>query len=79
MSIEGLVVPELLTTSQTWRIDDLVSYCKLLERLLLAVYPGFRGRAEAEREFSGPGVYRLQIRVNRPEGSTLVSLKWEGL
>lgn len=27
---------------------------------------------------SGSGVYRLQIRLNRPEGCPLYSLKWEG-
>lgn len=79
MSIDGLLVPDVLSTSQTWAVANESGYAGLLDdvlgRLYLGVWPKY---ADRDDEWSGPGVYRLQIRLNRPEGRPLYSLKWEG-
>ena len=81
MSIGGVVLPDVITSSQTWALMTPSDARKLLTRLLNAVYPetGWQHYACRDDEWSGPGVYRLQIRLNRPEGTPLYSLKWEGV
>lgn len=78
MSMDDLLVPDILSTSQTWAVEDKSGYARLLDdvlgRLYLGVWPKY---ADRDDEWSGPGVYRLQARLNRPEGRPLYSLKWE--
>lgn len=79
MSIPDLVIPEILSTSQTWEIENRFKYIKLLDDILEQLYLGvWQKYADRHDEWSHAGVYRLQIRVNRPEGRPLYSLKWEG-
>lgn len=74
-----MIVPDTLSTRMTWVIMEEDGYRKLLNRLLERLYPLARGFSfDRDDEWSGPGVYRLQIRLNRPEGRPLYSLKWEG-
>lgn len=76
-----MIIPDLITTRMTWAITEEGGYRKLLTRILNQLYPGNTWQRHAHRddEWSGPGVYRLQVRLNRPEGKPLYSLKWEGL
>lgn len=80
MSIGGAVLPDVVTSSQTWALLSPSDARKLLNKLLNAVYPNgvWQKYAYRDDEWSGPGSYRLQMRVNRPEGMPLYSLKWEG-
>lgn len=80
-------VPDTLSTSMTWAIMEETGLTKLLDSVLEQMYPGgfFQKRegvwekcVDREYEWSGPGSYRLQVRLNRPEGRPLYSLKWEG-
>ena len=71
---------DMLTSSQTWALETPEAHRTLLYGLLDRLYAGVWPRyADVEEEWSGPGVYRLQVRVNRPEGRPLYSLKWEGV
>lgn len=81
MSIEGVVLPDVVTSSQTWALVTPSDARRLMDRLLDAVCPetGWQRCACRDDEWSGPGVYRLQVRLNRPEGRPLYSLKWEGV
>lgn len=78
-AIQGPVIPDIVTSSQRWAVKDWTDCAKLLneilERLYLGVWPRY---ADRDNEWSGPGVYRLQVRINRPEGRPLYSLKWDG-
>ena len=90
-AIFGPLVPDTISTSQTWAVKDMLEYKKLLDGVLKQLYSDEMLEPEdwmepencmkcAERndEWSGSGIYRLQIRMNRPEGRPLYSLKWEG-
>lgn len=73
-------LPGLVCSTQTWTLQDKAQYENLLERLLKALCGDCWLRfADREVEWSGAGVYRLQVRLNRPEGRPLYSLKWEGV
>jgi hypothetical protein len=75
------LVPDIITSSQTWSLLDPSEYDRLLRRIVNSLYPGQtwqRYTSINPLEWSGPGVYSLQIRLNRPEGRPLYSLKWEG-
>lgn len=73
------VVPDVLSSAQSWRLDSRRCYCTLLRSLLEGLCgTGFVRHADLDAEWSGTGVYRLQVRLNRPEGRPLFSLKWEG-
>lgn len=78
-AIPMALVPDVVTSSQTWALTDEDEASRLLdgilERLYLGQWPKY---ADRDGEWSGSGVYRLQIRLNRPEGRPLYSLKWEG-
>lgn len=74
-----MTVPDTLSTRMTWAVMEENGYRKLLDGLLVQLYPLARPFSiDRDDEWSGPGVYRLQIRLNRPEGRPLYSLKWEG-
>lgn len=78
-AISGTLVPDIISTSQTWVVKDIPEYEKLLDGIIKQMYFGtWLLYADRNDEWSGPGVYRLQIRLNRPEGLPLYSLKWEG-
>lgn len=78
-AITGTLVPDILSTSQTWGITEEYDYLKLLDSIVEQLYAGDQLAYIAyDMEWSGPGVYRLQIRLNRLEGRPLYSLKWEG-
>lgn len=84
-AIFGPLVPDTISTSQTWAVKDESEYEKLLNKVLGQLYSDEWLEPEdriictdRDDEWSGPGVYRLQIRLNRPEGKPLYSLKWEG-
>jgi len=81
MSIGSVVLPDVITSSQTWTLLTPSDARKLLARMLNAAYPGgiWQRYADRDDEWSGTGEYRLQIRINRPEGRPLYSLKWEGV
>lgn len=81
MSIEGVVLPDIVASSQTWALQTFSGAKRLLTKLLNATYPGgiWQRYADRDDEWSGTGVYRLQVRLNRPEGRPLYSLKWEGV
>lgn len=81
MSIKSEVLPDIVTSSQTWELLTPSGAGRLLTKLLNATYPGsvWQRYADRDDEWSGPGVYRLQVRLNRPEGRPLYSLKWEGV
>ena len=71
--------PDILTTRMTWAIMEEAGHRKLLDSIVDQLYPGnCQACACREYEWSGPGVYRLQVRLNRPEKCPLYSLKWEG-
>lgn len=74
-----MIIPDVLSTRMTWAIAEEDGYRDLLNRLLGQIYPGdwWQKYAHRDDEWSGPGVYRLQIRLNRPERRPLYSLKWE--
>ena len=74
-----MTIPDVLSTRMTWAIMEEDGYRKLLDSILGQLYPLAKGfNHDRDDEWSGPGVYRLQIRLNRPEGRPLYSLKWEG-
>lgn len=75
----GDVVPDVITSSETWKLFDSEESKRLLDRILVQLYPLARPLSvDRDDEWSGAGVYRLQVRLNRPEGRPLYSLKWEG-
>lgn len=78
--IGGSLIPDILSTSMNWVIMEESGYTKLLNGILDRLYPGnvWQKYACRDDEWSGAGVYRLQVRLNRPEGRPLYSLKWEG-
>lgn len=79
-AIIGTLVPDIISTSQTWAVNDMSEYGKLLDSIVEQLYLGeWLMYADRDDEWSGPGVYRLQIRLNRPSGRPLYSLKWEGV
>ena len=73
------MVPDTLSTRMTWAVMEEDGCRKLLTSILNQLYPGdvWQKYACRDDEWSGPGVYRLQVRLNRPEGCPLYSLKWE--
>lgn len=73
-----MTIPDVLSTRMTWAIMEEDGYRKLLDSLLEQLYPSPGLDIDRDDEWSGPGVYRLQIRLNRSEGRPLYSLKWEG-
>lgn len=77
-ALPGFAVPDVVTSSQTWTLVGKAEATRLLDnilgRLYLGVWPKY---ADRDDEWSGTGVYRLQVRLNRPEGRPLYSLKWE--
>lgn len=74
-----MTIPDTLSTKMTWAIMEESGHRKLLDSILGQLYPiNWMTTAERDYEWSGPGVYRLQVRLNRPEGMPLYSLKWEG-
>ena len=78
-AIFGMVIPDVLTSSQTWALTDKDEAYILLDNVTRQLYPFARPvNRDRDDEWSGSGVYRLQIRLNRPEGRPLYSLKWEG-
>lgn len=78
-AISGQILPDVLTSSQTWSLTDQDEMTKLLDDILGQMYPLTRSLSfDSDAEWSGSGVYRLLIRLNRPEGRPLYSLKWEG-
>lgn len=78
-AISGPVVPDVVTSSQTWALSDRAEASRLFNLVTRQLYPVVRLLSiDGDVEWSGPGVYRLQIRLNRPEGRPLYSLKWEG-
>ena len=78
-AIPMALVPDVVSTSQTWAVEDESGYAKLLDDVLGRLYLGqWLKYADRIDEWSGPGVYHLQVRLNRPEGRPLYSLKWEG-
>lgn len=78
-AIFGPVIPDILTSSQTWSITDKTEASRLLDNILGQLYPLVPPvDCDRDDEWSGSGVYRLQVRINRPEGRPLYSLKWEG-
>ena len=81
MSIGGAVLPDVITSSQTWTLVTPSDARKLLNKVLNAAYPGgvWQRYADRDDEWSGIGEYRLQVRLHRPEGRPLYSLKWEGV
>lgn len=79
-ALSGDFLPDVLCSAQTWTLQDRAQYESLLERFLGNLYGGcWPMFANREIEWSGPGEYRLQVRLNRPEGHPLYSLKWEGV
>lgn len=78
-AIFGPTVPDVVTSSQTWKLFDRTEASRLLNDIHRQLYPvaGVM-TVDLDDEWSGTGVYRLQIRLNRPEGRPLYSLKWEG-
>lgn len=78
-AIFGPAVPDVVTSSQTWSLTEKAEASSLLDSLARQLYPYARlDSADLGDEWSGPGTYRLQVRLNRPEGHPLYSLKWEG-
>ena len=78
-AIFGPVIPDVITSSQTWSLTDKAEASRLLDNILGQMYPSARLiYRDRDDEWSGSGVYRLQTRLNRPEGRPLYSLKWEG-
>lgn len=74
-----MTVPDTLSTSMTWLVMEELGYLKLFDSILVQLYSGDQqAYIDRDIEWSGPGVYRLQVRLNRPEGRPLYSLKWEG-
>lgn len=79
-AIQGTLVPDVVSSSQSWWLDSPEDGRKLLESLLTGLCGTCWLRcADIDTEWSGPGVYRLQVRVNRPEKRPLYSLKWGGV
>lgn len=78
-AIFGPILPEVVSSSQTWALSDKAEASRLLDDILRQMYPIVRQlNVDLDDEWSGSGVYRLQIRLNRPERRPLYSLKWEG-
>lgn len=78
-AIPVVLVPDVLSSSQSWALLDREDYYKLLDSLMAGLCGTcWLRHADLDDEWSGPGVYRLQVRLNRPEGRPLYSLKWEG-
>jgi hypothetical protein len=78
-AIFGPTVPDVVTSSQTWKLFDRTEASRLLDEIHRQLYPvDWLMAADQDNEWSGAGVYRLQVRLNRPEGRPLYSLKWEG-
>lgn len=79
-ALSGNFLPGVICSAQTWTLQDRAQHESLLESILKTLYedcwPMFANR---EVEWSGPGKYRLQVRIHRPEGHPLYSLKWEGV
>lgn len=74
-----MTVPDTLSTRMTWAVMDKIGCRELLNSILDRLYSGDQQTyTDRDYEWSGPGVYRLQVRLNRPEGRPLYSLKWEG-
>lgn len=75
-----MTIPDTLSTRMTWAVMEESGYTRLLDAILGQLYP-LAGPLGLDRddEWSGPGVYRLQVRLNRPEGRPLYSLKWESV
>lgn len=80
-AIFGPAVPDVVTSSQTWSLTEKAEASSLLDSITRQLYPSPYARpdnADLDDEWTGAGVYRLQVRLNRPEGRPLYSLKWEG-
>ena len=78
-AIPGALVPDVLSSSQSWGLLDRKDYYRLLDSLMAGLCGTcWLRHADLDAEWSGSGVYRLQVRLNRPEGRPLYSLKWEG-
>ena len=78
-AIHGPLLPDVLSSSQSWALLDRKDYYRLLDSLLAGLCGTcWLRHADLDAEWSGSGVYRLQVRLNRPEGRPLYSLKWEG-
>lgn len=78
-AIFGPILPDVITTSQTWSLTDKAEASSLLNGIIRQLYPiAWQTNIDRGDEWSGSGVYRFQLRLNRPEGRTLCSLKWEG-
>ena len=71
---------DVITSSQTWSLETRAEHQDLLHDLMGRMYgKSWLYYTDVDEEWSGPGVYRLQIRLNRPEGRPRYSLKWEGV
>lgn len=78
-ALSGDFLPGVICSTQTWTLQDRAQYEALLERILTNICGVCWFRvADREIEWSGLGEYRLQVRIHRPEGRPLYSLKWEG-
>lgn len=73
-------LPGVVCSTQTWTLEDQAQYESLLERILKNLCGVCWLRfVDRKVEWSGLGEYRLQVRIHRPEGRPLYSLKWEGV
>ena len=74
----GEFQPDVVCSTQTWVLQNKAQLKLLLEKLMTSLCGTCWPRhADLDDEWSGTGVYRLQVRLNRPEGRPLYSLKWE--
>lgn len=79
-AVSGVVLPDVIGSAQGWMLQDRTEYERLSDLLLKSLCGDqWMRHADREDEWSGSGVYFLQVRVNRPEGRPLYSLKWEGV